>query len=152
MRLNQISAICMGFLLGLPYASLHAQASPPASSSTTSSTSDRVYTAGQAQQGIPLYTQQCASCHSADLQGNGQAPPLIGDDFIKNWQGLTLGDLFDKIQTQMPADHPGTLTREQNAGILAYIMSMNKFLAGKTELPVDPAALKKIRIDNPPKS
>ncbi len=154
--LRGIFAAGLGLSLGVFYsgtgvhAQTTAQAGPQTGTKTTSSTSDGVYTAAQAQQNNPAYQKECASCHGADLEGNGPTPPLVGDDFIKNWQGMTLGDLFDKIQTQMPADHPGTLTREQTAGILAYIMSVNKYPAGKTELPSDAGALKQIRIDNPP--
>ena len=135
----------LGLALGFPYygTGLHAQ-------TKSSSTSDGVYTASQAQQSLPIYHQQCASCHGEDLEGSGQTPPLVGDDFIQNWQGLTLDALFDKIQVQMPADHPGTLSREQAAGILAYILSANKYPVGKTELPTDAAALKQIHIDKPP--
>ena len=145
MPVRKIFVICLGLTLWVSYTGtrLHGQAAG-------SSTSDGVYTSSQAQQNIPEYHKECASCHGDDLEGSGQTPPLIGDDFIKNWQGLTLADLFDKIQTQMPADHPGTLTREQSAGILAYILSINKYPVGKTELPTDAAALKQIHIDNPP--
>lgn len=121
---------------------LHAQ--------TTSSTSDGVYTPAQSQRGNPVYQKACASCHGDDLEGNGQAPALVGDDFLANWQGQSLGDLFDKIQTTMPADNPGSLTLPQSADILAFILSFNKFPAGKTELPTDADALKHIRIDKPP--
>jgi hypothetical protein len=47
----------------------------------------------------------------------------------------------------MPADKPGSLTRLQNADILAYIFQANQFPAGKTELPSDAETLKKIRIE-----
>jgi mono/diheme cytochrome c family protein len=120
------------------------------SAQKTSSTSDGVYTADQSQRGTPVYQKTCAACHSDDLAGNGQAPPLTGDGFIGNWQGQSLGDLFDKTQTSMPADNPGSLTRAQNADILAFILSANKFPAGKTELPTDADALKHIHIDKPP--
>jgi S-disulfanyl-L-cysteine oxidoreductase SoxD len=49
----------------------------------------------------------------------------------------------------MPADHPGSLTRPEAADLLAYILSFNKFPAGKTELPSDEDSLKKIMLPKP---
>jgi hypothetical protein len=56
-------------------------------------------------------------------------------------------DLFEKIQTSMPGDQPGKLTRAQNADILAFLFASNGFPAGQKELPSDAAALAKIGIN-----
>jgi mono/diheme cytochrome c family protein len=106
---------------------------------------DGVYTSEQANRGKALYGKECASCHGATLDGTGQAPPLAGADFKSNWNGQTVDDLFEKIQTSMPADQPGRLSREQNADILAFLLSSNGFPAGQKDLPTDAAALAKIR-------
>jgi mono/diheme cytochrome c family protein len=108
---------------------------------TPASVQDGVYTAAQAARGETAYRQNCASCHGAELEGKSQNPPLAGSDFTGNWDGRTLGELFDKIQDTMPADRPGKLDRPVNAAILAYILRANKFPAGKAELRDDPAAL-----------
>src|SRR5579871_4080219 len=81
---------------------------------------DGIYSAEQARKGEALYRQECASCHGEKLEGRGQAPPLTGGDFAMDWNGMTLDDLFEKMQTSMPADQPGHLTREQNATLLAF--------------------------------
>jgi len=47
----------------------------------------------------------------------------------------------------MPADNPGKVSREMNADILTYILSVNQFPAGSTELPKGTEFLKQIRID-----
>src|SRR5262249_25772733 len=73
---------------------------------------DGIYTPEQAERGQALYTKACASCHRANLQGHGTTPSLAGPDFIAKWDGQTLGDLFEKMQASMPADHPGSLSRE----------------------------------------
>ena len=113
-----------------------------------SSTRDGVYDEAQAARGQASYKTSCASCHGAALEGSGaQNPPLAGQDFTANWSGQTLGDLFEKIQTSMPADHPGTLSRGTNADIVAYILKMNKSPAGKNELPSDAEALKQIQFE-----
>ena len=115
---------------------------------TPRSTRDGVYTERQATRGQASYKAACASCHGETLGGSGAAtPPLAGQDFASNWTGQTVGDLFDRVQTTMPADHPGTLSRNENADILAYILKVNKLPAGSTELPSDAGALKVIRFE-----
>jgi mono/diheme cytochrome c family protein len=106
---------------------------------------DGVYTQEQASRGKTLYSKECGSCHGQALDGSGQAPPLSGADFQGNWNGQTVDDLFEKVQTSMPADQPGKLSREQNADILAFVLGNNGFPAGSKELPVDAAVLQKIR-------
>ena len=108
---------------------------------------DGVYTSEQAQRGEALYTRQCARCHGAQLTGGEAAPPLAGGDFLSNWNGLTVGDLFERIRVSMPADRPGQITREQNADILAHILRANQFPAGKSELEQQAEVLKQIRIE-----
>jgi len=112
------------------------------------STRDGVYNDGQAARGQASYKISCASCHGDTLAGSGaQNPPLAGQDFIANWTGQTLDDLFEKIQTSMPADHPGALSRGTNADILAYILKVNRLPAGKNELPGDAEELKQIQFE-----
>jgi S-disulfanyl-L-cysteine oxidoreductase SoxD len=108
---------------------------------------DGVYTQEQANRGKALYGQQCASCHGSTLDGSGTAPPLAGADFKGNWNGQTVDDLFEKIQTSMPADQPGKLSREQNADILAFLFISNGFPAGQKDLPTDAAVLAKIHFE-----
>ena len=114
---------------------------------TPASVRDGVYSAEQARKGEALYRQECASCHGEKLEGRGQAPPLTGADFIMDWNGMTVGDLFEKMQTSMPADQPGHLSREQNATLLAFILSANQFPAGAAELSTDGERLQQIRFE-----
>ena len=108
---------------------------------------DGVYTEEQAKRGQPLYNEQCASCHGDTLGGGESAPALAGGEFLSNWNGLTLGDLFERIRTTMPQNKPGKLSREVNADILAYMLTANQFPAGKTELAHATEVLKEIRLD-----
>jgi S-disulfanyl-L-cysteine oxidoreductase SoxD len=114
----------------------------------TRSVWDGVYTQEQSSRGQGLYNQHCASCHTDTLTGGESSPPLAGGEFLSNWNGLTLGDLFERIRTSMPQNNPGKLSREVNADITAYILSVNKFPAGKTELPHATEFLKQIRIES----
>ena len=108
---------------------------------------DGIYSDNQAARGEADFREACASCHGQKLEGRGQIPPLAGTDFISNRNGMTVGDLFEKIQVSMPADRPGQLGKEQNAGILAYILKFNKFPSGNKDLPADAEALRGIRFD-----
>ena len=106
---------------------------------------DGVYSEEQAGRGKPLYARECAACHGSSMNGGEEAPPLTGSAFMANWSGLTVGDLFERIRVSMPEGRPGTLSRQTNADILAYMLSVNQFPAGKTELARDTDRLKQIR-------
>lgn len=109
---------------------------------------DGVYTQEQAARGLALYNKECSGCHGPSLSGGEEAPPLSGGGFLANWNGLTAGDLFERIRVSMPEGRPGTLSRQQNADILAYILAGNQFPSGKSELPRDTELLKQIRFES----
>jgi len=110
---------------------------------------DGAYTEEQAKRGETTYSTSCASCHGPALAGTEMAPPLTGKSFVDNWTDTTLSDLFQKISVAMPADDPGSLKAEQTADIVAHILAINKFPAGKTELGTGADALKQIKIVAP---
>jgi cytochrome c len=141
----KIPSALLGIALGgISMGVLRAQA--PATSESRS-VWDGVYTEEQAKRGEPIYKKECASCHGASLTGGESSPPLSGGAFFANWNGLTLGDLFERIRKTMPQTAPGKLTRQQNADVLAFMLSVNKFPAGKTELYRQTEMLKEIRFD-----
>ncbi len=106
---------------------------------------DGVYTAEQAARGATLYASECSSCHASDLEGTGPMPALSGDNFRKEWNGQSVGDLFERMAVSMPADQPGKLSRAQDADVLAFILKSNDFPAGKTEMKGSTPDLSKIR-------
>src|ERR1700729_929101 len=114
----------------------------------TRSVWDGVFTQEQADRGRPLYNQHCASCHADTLMGGEMSPPLVGGEFLSNWNGLTLGDLFERIRTTMPQNNAGKLSREGNSDITAYNLSFNKLPAGNRDLAHSAEFLKDIRIDS----
>lgn len=116
-------------------------------SSESQSVWDGVYTEEQAKRGEDLYLKECSTCHGDRLNGIGEAPALSGGRFISNWNGLTLGDLFERIRKTMPQDKPERLSRKEKADVLAYILSFNKFPAGKSELRHQAEWLKQIRFE-----
>jgi mono/diheme cytochrome c family protein len=134
--------LCLGFILaGFSYQVLHGQAATAAS--------DGIYSADQAHRGEAVYAKQCVSCHGSALDGVGPYPPLSGDDFLSKYEGQPIGNVYDMIQKLMPASNPGTLSRPDAADLLAYILSFNKFPAGKTDLPSDEDSLKKMQLPKP---
>ena len=108
-----------------------------------------VYSADQAKRGQTVYNDSCAKCHLDDLSGGATSPPLLGNEFIGNWKGKTVGALFDEVRMTMPFDSPGSLTPAQYADVLAYMLSVNKFPAGEKELDKEPEPMQQIKIEAP---
>ena len=108
---------------------------------------DGVYTLDQAKRGQASYNEQCATCHGDQLTGGESAPALAGGEFLSNWNGLSVYELFDRIRKTMPENKPGRLSREMTADIVAYIFAVNQFPTRKAELPPSDEMLKTIRID-----
>jgi mono/diheme cytochrome c family protein len=108
---------------------------------------DGVYTEEQARRGETVYGRECASCHLSEDSGGELATPLAGPAFLANWDGLTLGDLFERIRTTMPPNHPQRVTRQQNADVLGHILKINGYPAGRQELEPKTEVLKLIRIE-----
>ena len=108
---------------------------------------DGAYTDEQAKRGEAVSNKLCTSCHGPELSGGEAGPTLVGLEFLGNWNNLTVADFFDRVHATMPADAPGTLTPQQTSDVTAYVFKLNKFPAGKAELPTDIAALKGIKIE-----
>src|ERR1700754_4886082 len=121
-RMNLIRACLVAVLLA------------PNGAVLAASTWDGVYTDAQAVHGGERYAQTCAMCHGPALEGNGEAPPLVGR-FMPDWEGTNLSDLYDKIHDTMPLFAPGTLKPEDTADILAFILRQNGFPSAATALP-----------------
>jgi mono/diheme cytochrome c family protein len=111
------------------------------------SVKDGVYTEAQAKRGEAVYNETCANCHGEHLEGADMSPALTGATFSSNWNSLTVGDYYDRIRTTMPMDRPGTLSPQQNADVIAFILKANQYPAGTTELPNMVVPLKGIKIE-----
>jgi len=126
-----------GFMMSGLYASIGAQGAK--------SVKEGVYTADQAKRGEALYKDNCAACHGEDLAGSGPMPALAGNDFIANWKNV--GDLYEKINTSMPASAPGSLSAQQTTDIVAFMLGKSNFPAGATELAAKQDVLTTIKIE-----
>src|SRR5689334_12381035 len=112
-------------------------------------TSAGVYSDAQSARGQAISEKSCESCHGMKLSGSDIGPTLVGDFFTSNWADRSVGDLYEKIHTTMPADAPGTLSPAQTADVIAYIFKLNMFPAGANDLASESAALNTIKIAKP---
>jgi len=109
---------------------------------------DGVYTREQAERGLAEYNIHCLDCHGEDLEGDAETPPLRGGQFLTNWDGQRVGDLYIRIRRDMPLNfEAGKLSPTVNAALVAYILSINKFPSGPVELPHATEVLNQIRFE-----
>lgn len=111
----------------------------------TRSVWDGVYTEAQANRGAALFDRECAQCHGPAGEGGGMAPALVGPTFSANYDGQTVGDLFDRNRTTMPVGREGQLGGVQVADITAFMLQANTFPPGITELPSQSMLLRQIK-------
>jgi len=100
------------------------------------------FTKEQANQGKRIYDAQCSLCHGPR--------EFAEDTFKQRWFGQSARLLFVHIRDTMPQDFPGSLTPEQVAAMVAYILELNKQPAGEEPLPTSVEALDKLRLPPPP--
>jgi mono/diheme cytochrome c family protein len=136
-----------------PAPQAQAPAAKPAAAGGAAAVSiwDGVFSSAQAKRGDALYAKNCAQCHMPDMAGKEPAPELAGDNFLSKWYGHSVGELFTRIATTMPAGNPGNLTRANYADLVAVLLSANNFRSGKTDLVSSQPALDKIKIEPRPK-
>ncbi len=107
-----------------------------------------VYSSEQAGRGQKAYATECARCHGEDLLGDPDSPPLIKEDFLKKWNGKSVGKLVEQTRKTMPSDTPGRLNRQLSTDIVTYLLSVNGFPAGQGELVYDLSLLNQIGIES----
>ena len=115
---------------------------------TATQSGGRLYTTQQATRGQALYTEQCLSCHGSLDAFVPEVAVLLGDHIFRNkWRGRPLSELFGFILESMPQNSPGTLSPQQTAELVAYILSGHRLPAGDVALVEDVETLKKIPFD-----
>jgi len=93
----------------------------------------------QAKRGKALYSNACAKCHGAQLQGV-TAPALSGPSFAPAANSkLTIGGIFSYLSTNMPADRPGKLKEQEYADIMAFLLYSNGYRANASKDLADAA-------------
>jgi mono/diheme cytochrome c family protein len=112
----------------------------------TASVATPPFTAAQAHAGIAIYRQYCLQCHGADLQGTA-GPSVAGKDFLATAKSDSwhVSDMRTTIFENMPFSNPGSLTPQQYANVMAFLLASSCYPAGKTPFPTAAApALSKI--------
>jgi PQQ-dependent dehydrogenase (methanol/ethanol family) len=130
-------------LIAAMYLGLRAQ--PPAPVQPPAGEAVR-FTAGQSAAGKTAYDQDCATCHGRTLDNGQFGPSLRGATFNMHWAGGSVGDLVDYMSAKMPPATPGSLGTAAYARIAAYILQSNGIAPGPREMPLEEAALAKLRI------
>jgi mono/diheme cytochrome c family protein len=103
------------------------------------SVNDGAYSAAQAERGQTAFERNCTNCHDTAR--------FTGAEFVQNWSGKPLSSLFEVVRTTMPEDNPGSLKPQQYADIVSFLLQLNGYPAGETELPAGAAALKSIQME-----
>jgi mono/diheme cytochrome c family protein len=103
------------------------------------------FTEAQVRTGVIAYSQHCASCHGADLQGIS-APALIGVSFLESWEGRSVAALYDYTHNQMPLGRGGSLSDETYAETVAYVLQQNGLPSGDIALEPDAPHLRELVI------
>ena len=91
------------------------------------SSANAFYTSQQASRGVGLFRDNCVSCHASS--------EFSGASFERRWRNRAVGDIYEFVLYAMPDDNPGGLPVQTYADIVAYMLQMNDFPAGDSELP-----------------
>jgi len=109
------------------------------------------FTVEQAELGKEIYKETCQICHGTTLSNGQFGTPLRGSFFRNKWAGKTVGELFVFTTESMPPDNKGSLTPEQYAAALTYILSRNDLPAGTMALSADSHVLGNLMLPWEPK-
>jgi cytochrome c5 len=112
----------------------------------TRAETDITFTAAQADSGRTQYKEVCQICHGSSLANGQFGTPLRGSFFRDNWKGKSLGELQQFLYEKMPPDNVMSLTPEQHANLLAFILSRNDLMPGETALSSDIKSNKAIKL------
>jgi mono/diheme cytochrome c family protein len=99
------------------------------------------YTLEQADSGYVVYEENCVDCHMEDLEGEDESPPLVGPYFASSWGNRPVTTLLSFVKRFMPFMDPGSLTDDQYAAVVAYVLSANGSPTGATPLTMSSTGL-----------
>jgi len=76
----------------------------------------------QTQRGARVFSERCAACHGVNLEGL-VGPRLAGAGSTLKHKAV--GDIFSFISKNMPYGAPGSLTHDEYAAVMAFILKKN---------------------------
>jgi mono/diheme cytochrome c family protein len=103
-------------------------AAAAASATTSGRALPKLFTNSEAAQGRIVFEQHCAACHGEDLRGK-IGPALIGPSLGSVRDHTTVSIMFNVIAFEMPAGDPASLTKQNYADVMAYILQRNGYPA-----------------------
>ena len=108
---------------------------------------DGVYTTEQAERGAPLYAERCSECHGEGLQGDDVFPAAHRQRLPLGLERYERGGFLERIVISMPEEDPRSMSAQQKADVLAFVLQRNEIPAGDAELASSKKELSPIRID-----
>ena len=143
------SALLAGVLMFSTWNSSSATSERPLSidalvNAVTAKDSVPLYTEEQATTGAVVFGKICAECH--------EKKDVAGADFRAKWTGRPVWELYELVRTTMPDSNPGSLSRDDYAAAIAYILKLNGLPAGPVAVMPDTTAMKAAKLDLPPPS
>ncbi len=91
------------------------------------------YSVEQAARGRESFVMICEECHSSS--------EFRGDDFEWTWRRQTVWNFYRELIQTMPEDSPGALSEQTYADVIAYILQINEYSAGDSELTATEEAM-----------
>jgi mono/diheme cytochrome c family protein len=105
------------------------------------SANDGVYTAAQAARGKTVFGDKCTACHEPSR--------FSGATFLESFGGKPLKEMWDIASGTMPEDNPGSLKPQEYGDILAYVLELNGYPAGESELQGNAPAMANVLVEKP---
>jgi PQQ-dependent dehydrogenase (s-GDH family) len=104
------------------------------------------FTTAQVAAGKVVYEGYCAVCHGSTLVNGTFGTPLAGAYFDRQWKGKHVGEFYEKSR-MMPPAAPKSLTAQQYADVVAYVLERNGYKAGEKALAGGAADLNRMWLD-----
>jgi|SRR5581483_2751846 len=134
MRNNFFGLMAAAIALGVAFTGARAQTSG-------------YYTIDQAAAGADIYQAKCSKCHGAQMEGY-IGPSLRGHAFqVITSRESSADRLLLIISRNEPQDNPGGLSDEQDADVMAYILQINGYPAGKEKLSAESSHLRELLLN-----
>ena len=114
-----------------------AEAAAPTASSEPAP-SPGFFSAAQVERGRASYAEACSECHTLS--------EFRGSDFEWTWRRQTAWQLYSQVAETMPEDKPGQLPEVTYVDIVAYLLSLNGYQIGGSELSPEREQLEAISL------
>ncbi|HET6613865.1 MAG TPA: c-type cytochrome [Kofleriaceae bacterium] len=120
-----------------------AVADEPAATDSAPAAASAEFTA-QAEAGAAIYSESCAFCHGESGEGSAKSPAVIGEGALPATNAdrpafNTAADVLSYVSSAMPKDDPGSLSADDAAAVVAFLLSKNG-VSAQAKLSADTAS------------